>query len=115
MSSGRKRTSISRTAFQFRTKAIPHSLDARLAVYQRPWESQTSTKRFCVLSRQLYKFTEGNKFVEFQTSFRALTLRPGDIIAFTYLKEGFERVPLRVVKLSPSMNFRKSGRASPDS
>ena len=60
-----------------------------------------------VLSRQLYKFTEGNKFVEFQTSFRALTLRPGDIIAFTYLKEGFQRVPLRVVKLSPSMNFRR--------
>jgi Putative phage tail protein len=60
-----------------------------------------------ILSRQLYKFTEGNKFVEFQTSFRALTLRPGDIIAFTYLKEGFERVPFRVVKLSPSMNFRR--------
>jgi hypothetical protein len=60
-----------------------------------------------VLSRQLSKFTEGNQFVEFQTSFRALTLRPGDIVAFTYLKEGFERVPFRVVKLSPSMNFRR--------
>jgi len=58
-----------------------------------------------VLLRQLDKSTDGNMFVEFQTSFRALKVRPGDIIALTYLKEGFIRVPFRVVKLSPSINY----------
>lgn len=59
-----------------------------------------------VLLRQLDKSTDGNLFIEFQTSFRALKVRPGDIIAVTYLKEGFIRVPFRVVKLSPSMNYQ---------
>jgi hypothetical protein len=59
-----------------------------------------------VLLRQLDKSTKGNLFVQFQTSFRALKVRPGDIIALTYLKEGFSRTPLRVVKLSPSTNYR---------
>ena len=59
-----------------------------------------------VLLRQLDKSTKGNLFVELQTSFRALKVRPGDIIALTYLKEGLERVPFRVVKLSPSANFQ---------
>jgi hypothetical protein len=59
-----------------------------------------------VLLRQLDKSTKGNLFVEFHTSFRALKVRPGDIIALTYLKEGFERMPFRVVKLSPSVNFQ---------
>src|SRR5581483_7380768 len=59
-----------------------------------------------VLLRQLDKSTKGNLFVQFQTSFRALKVRPGDIIALTYLKEGFIRVPFRVVKLSPSVNYQ---------
>jgi hypothetical protein len=59
-----------------------------------------------VLLRQLDKSTKGNQFVQFQTSFRALKVRPGDIIALTYLKEGFTRVPFRVVKLSPSINYQ---------
>ncbi|MBV9500322.1 MAG: hypothetical protein JO138_13195 [Acidobacteriaceae bacterium] len=59
-----------------------------------------------VLLRQLGKSTGGNVFIEFQTSFRALKVRPGDIIAFTYAKEGFLRVPFRVTKLSPSMNYQ---------
>lgn len=58
-----------------------------------------------VLLRQLDKSTDGNMYVEFQTSFRALKVRPGDIIAVTYLKEGFIRIPFRVIKLSPSMNY----------
>lgn len=60
-----------------------------------------------VLSRQLNKMTRGNRFLEFETGFRALKVRPGDIITLTYGKEGFNRVPLRVVKLSPSMNYRR--------
>jgi Putative phage tail protein len=59
-----------------------------------------------VLLRQLDKSTKGNLYIEFQTSFRALKIRPGDIIAVTYLKEGFTRVPFRVVKLSPSVNYQ---------
>ncbi|HEX7363303.1 MAG TPA: phage tail protein [Bryobacteraceae bacterium] len=59
-----------------------------------------------VLLRQLDQSTKGNLFVEFQTSFRALKVRPGDIITLTYLKENFVRKPFRVVKLSPSLNYQ---------
>ena len=58
-----------------------------------------------VLLRQLDMSTNGNTFVQFQTSFRALKVRPGDIIGVTYLKEGLERAPFRVIKLSPSENY----------
>ncbi len=59
-----------------------------------------------VLLRQLDKSTKGNLYIQFQTSFRALKVRPGDIIAVTYLKERFSRTPFRVVKLSPSLNYQ---------
>ncbi len=59
-----------------------------------------------VLLRQLDKSTKGNQFIQFQTSFRALKVRPGDIITVTYAKEFLQRVPFRVVKLSPSMNYQ---------
>ena len=42
---------------------------------------------FRVLSRQLAKLTEGNQFIQFETSFRAMKLRPGDIITATYRKK----------------------------
>ena len=58
-----------------------------------------------VLLRQLDKSTNGNLFINFVTSFRALKVRPGDIIAITYEKEGFLRTPFRVIKMSPAMNF----------
>jgi hypothetical protein len=58
-----------------------------------------------ILLRQLDKSTEGNQYVQFQTSFRALKVRPGDIITVTYIREGFERTPFRVLKLSPSLNY----------
>ncbi len=59
-----------------------------------------------VLLRQLDKSTKGNAFVQLQTSFRALKIRPGDIISLTYAKEGLTRVPYRVVKLSPAMDYQ---------
>jgi hypothetical protein len=59
-----------------------------------------------VLLRQLDKATDGNLYINFVTSFRALKVRPGDIIAVTYQKEGFARTPFRVMKLSPAMNFQ---------
>ncbi len=58
-----------------------------------------------ILLRQLDKSIAGNQYVQFQTSFRALKVRPGDIIAVTYLREGFQRTPFRVLKLSPSLNY----------
>jgi len=58
-----------------------------------------------VLLRQLDKSIKGNEYVQFQTSFRALKVRPGDIIALTYSKANYVRVPFRVVKLSPSLNY----------
>src|SRR5205823_1140840 len=42
----------------------------------------------------------------FQTSVKALGLRPGDLISFTYLKEGFSRQPFRIAKIAPGPNFR---------
>jgi hypothetical protein len=60
-----------------------------------------------VLALQLAKSTEGNQYIEFQTSFRALKVRPGDIITVTYAKEGLVRLPYRVVRLSPSLNYRR--------
>lgn len=59
-----------------------------------------------VLLRQLDMSTDGNFFIQFETSFRALKVRPGDIIAVTYLREGLERAPFRVTKLSPSENYQ---------
>ncbi len=59
-----------------------------------------------VLLRQLDKSTKGNLFIQFQTSFRALKVRPGDIITVTYAKEGFTRLPFRIIKLSPAMNYQ---------
>ena len=58
-----------------------------------------------ILLRQLDKATAGNQYVQFQTSFRALKVRPGDIIAVTYERENFVRQPFRVLKLSPSLNY----------
>ena len=59
-----------------------------------------------VLLRQLDKLTKGNLFVEFQSSFQAIKIRPGDIITLTYVKDGFDRLPFRVTKVAPSLNYQ---------
>lgn len=59
-----------------------------------------------VLLRQLDKGITGNQFIELQTTFRGLKIRPGDIIAITYEKEGLYRTPYRVVKLTPATNYQ---------
>lgn len=56
----------------------------------------------------LDKWVEGNTFVEFETSVKGFCLRPGDLITLTYLKEGFERTPFRVVKVSPGLNYGRA-------
>ncbi len=61
-----------------------------------------------IIIRHLRRCAEGNTYVEFQSSVRALHLRPGDLITLTYLKEGFARQPFRIVSISPELNFRKA-------
>jgi hypothetical protein len=54
----------------------------------------------------LDKAVGGNTYITFDTSVKALGLRPGDIITVTYLKEGFERQPFRITKIAPGANYR---------
>jgi hypothetical protein len=58
------------------------------------------------LDLQLRKFTEGNIFVELETSVRGVGLQPGDLITITYMKEGLVRQPFRVVRLVPGLNYQ---------
>lgn len=57
------------------------------------------------LQLQLAKQIRGNTFIEFETTVRGVDLLPGDIIAVTYLKEGFERQPFRIVRQAPGRNY----------
>lgn len=57
-------------------------------------------------SLQLGKSIQGNTYVEFETSVRAIGLKPGDIVSLTYAKEGFDRQPFRINKISPGVNYR---------
>ena len=59
-----------------------------------------------VMQLQLSKSIAGNLYVDFETSVRGLGISPGDIITVTYLKEGLERQPFRVVSISPASNYR---------
>jgi hypothetical protein len=59
-----------------------------------------------ILQFTLDKAVAGNTYITFETSVKALGLRPGDIITVTYLKEGFERQPFRIVKIAPGTNYR---------
>jgi len=64
--------------------------------------SQASRTLLLALNRSI----EGNLFVEFETSVKALGLLPGDLITVTYLKENFERTAFRVQKITPGPSFR---------
>ncbi len=54
---------------------------------------------------QLYKSIDGNTYVDFETSVKGVGLGPGDLITLTYAKEGFNRQPFRITKISPGLNF----------
>jgi hypothetical protein len=58
------------------------------------------------LALQLSKTIDGYRLVEFDTTVRGIGLAPGDLITVTYLKEGLERQPFRVVKVAPGQNYR---------
>ncbi|HWR50782.1 MAG TPA: phage tail protein, partial [Bryobacteraceae bacterium] len=59
-----------------------------------------------VVRLALNKSIAGNMYVEFETSVRAIGLSPGGIITVTYLKEGLQRQPFRIVKIQPGLNYR---------
>ena len=54
----------------------------------------------------LNRGVEGNRFIEFETSVKALGLMPGDLITVTYLKENLARTPFRILKIAPGSGFR---------
>ncbi|MFN7933410.1 MAG: phage tail protein [Bryobacteraceae bacterium] len=56
------------------------------------------------LSRHLSKSTHGNVFVEFDTSVKGIGLSPGDLITITYLHNGFDRTPFRIIRIAPGLN-----------
>ncbi|MBZ5623797.1 MAG: hypothetical protein LAQ69_34610, partial [Acidobacteriia bacterium] len=59
-----------------------------------------------ILKFTLDKSIRGNTYVQFLTSVKAFGVRPGDLITLTYLKEGFNRRPFRVQRISPATNYR---------
>jgi len=59
-----------------------------------------------ILQTNLDKSVRGNTYIEFQTSVKSFGVRPGDIVAVTYLKEGFTRQPFRILKIAPGINHR---------
>ncbi|HYM06119.1 MAG TPA: phage tail protein [Terriglobales bacterium] len=61
-----------------------------------------------ILKFNLDRSIRGNTYVQFQTSVKALGLRPGDLITLTYLKEGFTRQPFRILKIAPEVNYRSA-------
>lgn len=61
-----------------------------------------------IIRLQLNKGIRGNVYAEFETSVRAVGLKPGDLITITYLKEGLLRQPFRILKVAAGLNYRTS-------
>ena len=59
-----------------------------------------------MLDLQLAKSTAGSTLVEFETTVRGVGLAPGDLITVTYLKEGLQRQPFRILRLAPGVNYQ---------
>ncbi len=60
-----------------------------------------------ILKFFLDRSIRGNRFVEFETSVKGFGLRVGDLIAITYLKEGFLNQPFRVQRMELGENYRR--------
>ena len=84
------------------TARTGQEIQATMAALGIPNYDQAARVLKCCLDRSIY----GNTYIEFESSVRALGLRPGDLIAVTYLKEGFDRQPFRVVRVAPGPNYR---------
>jgi hypothetical protein len=60
-----------------------------------------------LLRLALDKSIRGNQFIEFDTTVRGVLLRPGDLITVTYQRHGLERQLFRIIRISPSLNYRR--------
>ncbi len=61
-----------------------------------------------VTSLYLNKSVLGNTYIDFETSVKSVDLRPGDLIAISYSKEGWDRQPFRVIRIAPASNYRSA-------
>ncbi len=59
-----------------------------------------------IIRLHLDKSLRGNLYVDFETSIKALGLRPGDLITITYAKEGFDRQLFRIQRIQPQSSFK---------
>jgi Putative phage tail protein len=82
--------------------ATGQEITASMPALGLPNFSQATRAMSLLLSKSVY----GNTYIDFQTSVRGVGLRPGDLITITYSREGFDRQPFRVTKISPGPNFR---------
>ncbi len=60
-----------------------------------------------ILKFFLDRSIKGNRFIELETSVKGFGLKVGDIIAVTYLKEGFLSQPFRVQRIESGANYRR--------
>ncbi|MEZ5398303.1 MAG: phage tail protein [Bryobacteraceae bacterium] len=56
------------------------------------------------LKLYLDRAVRGNTYVSFDSSVRAVGLRPGDLITVTHSSHGFDRTPFRITRLLPGLN-----------
>lgn len=54
----------------------------------------------------LLKSVRGNVYLEFETSVKAIGLKPGDLVTMTYAKQGMDRQLFRISRITPGLNFR---------
>ena len=59
-----------------------------------------------ILQLALNKTIEGYQYIDFETTVKGIGIAPGDLITVTYIKEGLQRQPFRVVQLSPGRNYQ---------
>ncbi|MBI3667255.1 MAG: hypothetical protein HY236_13695 [Acidobacteria bacterium] len=59
-----------------------------------------------ILKFFLDKSIKGNRYIEFETTVKAVGQRVGDLITVTYGKEGMVNQPFRLLKIAPAMNYR---------
>ncbi len=61
-----------------------------------------------ILRLFLDRSIRGNTYIQFETGLRSIGLAPGELITFTYAKEGLTRQLFRIVSVSPSLNLRSA-------
>ena len=59
-----------------------------------------------ILQFFLDKSIHGNRFLDLETSVKALGQRVGDIVTVTYEKEGLLNQPFRIMRIAPGENYR---------